>query len=91
VLEKLGGTADFMSLDVEGYEMEALKSNDWTRLRPTLLVAEINQYSQPLLEYILSLGYVRIFMNHTNCIFYDALQKAKLDAKVLAELEAGLK
>ena len=32
---------DFLSIDVEGLELEVLKSNDWDKLRPTLIVIEI--------------------------------------------------
>ena len=32
---------DFMSIDVEGHELEVLRSNDWNRWRPEVLLAEI--------------------------------------------------
>jgi FkbM family methyltransferase len=32
---------DFLSIDVEGAELDALQSNDWTRFRPKLICAEI--------------------------------------------------
>ena len=36
-----GGTSiDFMSIDVEGYDLQVLKSNDWTRFRPACLLVE---------------------------------------------------
>ena len=31
---------DFLSLDVEGFELEVLKSNDWLKYRPKLIVVE---------------------------------------------------
>ena len=31
---------DFMSIDVEGFEMEVLKSNDWIRYRPEWILLE---------------------------------------------------
>jgi FkbM family methyltransferase len=31
---------DFMSIDVEGFEMQVLLSNDWTKYRPKVLVLE---------------------------------------------------
>lgn len=31
---------DFMSIDVEGKDLEALESNDWTRFRPRFILAE---------------------------------------------------
>ena len=35
-----GVTIDLMSVDVEGLDLEVLKSNDWTRWRPSLVLAE---------------------------------------------------
>lgn len=35
------GTAiDFFSIDVEGHDLQVLKSNDWTRFRPTMILVE---------------------------------------------------
>jgi FkbM family methyltransferase len=35
------GTAiDFLSVDVEGYDVQVLRSNDWRRFRPRLVLAE---------------------------------------------------
>ncbi len=31
---------DFMNVDVEGYDLEALRSNDWQRFRPKFVVVE---------------------------------------------------
>ena len=31
---------DFMSVDVEGFDLDVLKSNDWKRYRPTFLLVE---------------------------------------------------
>ena len=31
---------DFMSVDVEGFDYEVLKSNDWTRFRPQIVLVE---------------------------------------------------
>jgi len=35
-----GREVDFMSIDVEGYEDEVLKSNDWTKFKPKVLCIE---------------------------------------------------
>lgn len=32
---------DFLSIDVEGLEMDVLQSNDWQKLKPTVIVVEI--------------------------------------------------
>lgn len=31
---------DFMSLDVEGFELNVLKANNWTKIRPTVILVE---------------------------------------------------
>lgn len=37
---------DFMSIDVEGYDLEVLKSNDWVKFRPVfILVEDLNKIS----------------------------------------------
>ncbi len=32
---------DFMNIDVEGYEMQVLRSNDWKKYRPKIILVEI--------------------------------------------------
>jgi hypothetical protein len=34
-------TIDFMSVDVEGLDLEVLKSNDWNKFRPNVLLVEL--------------------------------------------------
>ena len=36
---------DFLSIDVEGLDFAVLKSNDWARFRPTLVLVEALQNS----------------------------------------------
>lgn len=36
-----GVTIDFMSVDVEGHDLSVLKSNDWEKYRPKILLVEI--------------------------------------------------
>ena len=36
-----GRTIDFMSVDVEGFDLRVLKSNDWIKYRPKIVLAEI--------------------------------------------------
>ena len=36
-----GQTIDFMSVDVEGLDLEVLRSNDWSRFRPKLILVEV--------------------------------------------------
>jgi FkbM family methyltransferase len=71
IFRKLDKPADFMSLDVEGWEIEVLKSNDWNKHRPTLIVAKINQGAEPIAEYLTEIGYGIVWRNPTNAIFQD--------------------
>jgi len=36
---------DFMSIDVEGFDLQVLQSNDWTRFRPTCLLVEAESFN----------------------------------------------
>ena len=60
---------DFLSLDVEGYEIVVLMTNDWKRFRPTLLLVEINRNKKEIYDYLLEQNYQEIFTNGTNSIF----------------------
>jgi len=35
-------TIDFLSIDVEGFDYEVLKSNNWNRFKPNVIVVELN-------------------------------------------------
>lgn len=37
---------DFMSIDTEGFDMEVLESNDWTKFRPRFLIIETLEYNK---------------------------------------------
>lgn len=66
VLEKhlpKGQPIDFMSIDVEGLDLQVLQSNDWNRFRPRLLVVEESIYGytslaeSPIISYLAGQGY----------------------------------
>lgn len=60
---------DFMSIDTEGSELDVLKSNDWKRFSPGVLVVETenDKAIEPFLE---SVGYHLIYSNNCNGIFW---------------------
>jgi len=62
---------DFMSIDVEGYDLIVLKSNNWDLFRPKILVIEINQDEGDIVRFIESVGYEIAYKNHTNALFVD--------------------
>jgi FkbM family methyltransferase len=59
-----GASIDLMSIDVEGAELSVLRSNDWSRWRPEVIVLECTTfdfekpYAEPSVAYLRSQGYV---------------------------------
>lgn len=59
----LGRRIDLLNVDVEGLDLDVLQSNDWTRFRPTVILAELLSApetvgnSQPIGEYLRMKGY----------------------------------
>jgi FkbM family methyltransferase len=60
-----GTCIDFMSIDVEGYDLEVLRSNDWKRFRPDYVLAEDfaaktaeDALKSPIAGFLRPLGYV---------------------------------
>lgn len=57
------GGVDYLSLDVEGFELEVLQTNDWSRFKPTVIVIEestldiTNIFAAPALAYLRDQGY----------------------------------
>ena len=58
---------DFLSVDVEGFDLEVLQSNDWNRFRPKFVVVEC--FGIEKLERITS-DEVYIFLTDYNYFFY---------------------
>ena len=64
---------DFMSIDCEGMDLEALRSNDFERFRPAVLLVE-DDFKAPdseIQRYCESLGYRLHSMCHLSKIFVD--------------------
>lgn len=69
---------DILSIDTEGFDMQVLKSNDWTRFRPTLICIESAMHTmngkntkkeddhEVFLE---NIGYERVYDNGLNSIY----------------------
>jgi FkbM family methyltransferase len=62
---------DFMSLDVEGFELEALKGNDWSRFRPLVIIVETNKDGNDVARFLENCRYAPVFTNMTNTLFID--------------------
>ncbi len=71
-------TIDFMSIDVEDFELQVLESNDWNIYRPTILLIEIldfdinNPEKYPVHNYVVEKGYVMISKLFNTVIYQDA-------------------
>jgi hypothetical protein len=66
---------DFLTMDIEGFELEALMSNDWQKFRPKLLLIEILDFelddhqTHPISVFLKSKGY-SIFAKTKNTVFF---------------------
>lgn len=73
---------DFMDIDVEGYELEVLKSNDWQKYRPKILMVEQLKFDFCKLEddciykYLKDVGY-EICSKTKRTVFYQDVQNSK--------------
>lgn len=71
-------TIDFMSIDVEGFELEVLKSNDWFRFRPSVLLIEflgcdlVNLNDHEAHQFIASKDYELYAKTFNTFIYLDA-------------------
>jgi len=66
---------DFLSIDVEGFDLEVLKSNDWSLYRPKLVVVEILNASivevcdHPISHFLKDAGYALRSKCYNSCIY----------------------
>lgn len=73
---------DFMSVDTEGFDLEALKTNDWNLYRPHFIVVEtveasdkvfgkkLNDIYDPFMQKI---NYIKIANTYINTIYGDSM------------------
>ena len=71
---------DFLSVDVEGFDLSVLRSNDWTRFRPHYVLAEdytngnIEEVLRsPIATFLKSVGYV-LFARTAHTEIYQRVQ-----------------
>lgn len=70
---------DFMSVDVEGFDLEVLKSNDWSRYRPKFVLAEILKSSLHNLSYDSIVLFMKeqgydIYAKQVNTVFFKDIR-----------------
>lgn len=57
---------DFLKIDIEGYEYDAIVGNDWNKYRPTLLCIEANHIDKDWRPKLLEYNYVLAFFDGLN-------------------------
>jgi FkbM family methyltransferase len=74
---------DFLTIDVEGFEMEVLKSNNWKKFRPTFICIEVETpglngqiINHPIYTFLKQNKYAWVMNNYTNAIFKDCNETA---------------
>jgi FkbM family methyltransferase len=65
----------FMSIDVEGLDLNVLESNDWTKYRPKIVLVELLDYlemgSDPIFLFMKSKGYKFFAKTYYTCFFIN--------------------
>ena len=68
---------DFMSVDVEGLDLDVLKSNDWQKFRPKILLVELLNFESfdkdPISLFLISNGYKFQAKSFFTFFFMDTL------------------
>ena len=71
-----GQEIDFMNIDVEGLDFEVIKSNDWNKYRPRVLLVEIlpahkveELRENEIYKYLKDIGYNLLAKCFNTCIF----------------------
>lgn len=73
------GAPDFLSIDVEGLDLEILKSINYEKFRPIVICTETIEYSEtiqkkkitPIIDFLLQKDYIIFADTHINTIFVD--------------------
>ena len=68
---------DFMSVDAEGHDLAVLKSNNWEKYRPTLVMVESNIGTRDIILFMDKQNYLYLFSNHVNALFVDKMTNNK--------------
>lgn len=66
-----GKSIDFVSIDVEGFEIEVLQGNDWSIFRPALIIIEFGDNGNEIVKFLENVNYKFVYSNRFNGIFLD--------------------
>ncbi len=80
VLQEVNRPVDLLTIDTEGMDLEILRSNDWQKFRPKLIIAETIDYhgnrgirtNKLYDEYLVAQGYIKLADTHINGIYAEA-------------------
>ncbi len=70
-----GRTIDFLSIDVEGRDLDVLQSNDWVRFRPRFILAETLRAElmmlehDPVVQFLRGVGYAPVGKAYNTTFF----------------------
>ena len=71
-----GRKIDFLNVDVEGFDLNVLQSNDWSKYRPRFVLAEIlksslnNIEDNNVVRFMKKQGYI-IYAKQMNTVFFE--------------------
>ena len=69
---------DFLNVDVEGFDLNVLKSNDWSKYRPRIVLVEILENSlynidQKVVKFMIKHGY-QVYAKQMHTVFFKDFQ-----------------
>jgi len=79
-----GNQVDFMSVDAEGFDLDVLKSNDWSKFRPSLVMVEVDSQYSEIIKYMTSCNYLHIFNNYHNALFLNR-ETSEINLKAMVD------
>jgi FkbM family methyltransferase len=74
-----GRKIDFLNVDVEGFDLNVLQSNDWSKYRPRFVLAEIlgrsmhNINQDKVVQFMREQGYI-VYAKQVNTVFFEDIQ-----------------
>ena len=89
-----GQKIDFLTVDVEGFDLDVLQSNDWQKYRPSVVLAETLGLSfedlalDSVTEYMHSLGYFVYSKTVNTTFFVDNIVAQQASIQPFQNLEA---
>ena len=86
---------DFFSVDVEGFDLDVLQSNDWKEYRPLVVLVETfglsfgDLESDPLTEYLHSVGYIEYSKTVNTTFFVDKVTAQQASKQLFNNLSVS--